>query len=254
MAASIWYCGDTSLRTAASYLAGLLTDAGWNWEYVASDQPLMAATVATPPRLVIFSDYPAARLSAEMQQQIVEWVRAGTGLLMIGGWESYHGLGGDWDRSAIAAVLPAEVHHEDDRVNFAQSAFVSVVNPHPCVSGLPWEACPPAIGGLNRVTARAGSTTVLAAHPLKLSRENGVWSPVWERPLPLLVVGTKGLGRVAAITTDVAPHWVGGLVDWGDRRVSAQAIGGEAIEVGNWYAQFWQQLLAWTGQLSPRAG
>ncbi len=32
-----------------------------------------------------------------------------------------------------------------------------------------------------------------------------------------LVVGQHGRGRTAALATDVAPHWVGGLVDWGDR-------------------------------------
>jgi hypothetical protein len=70
-------------------------------------------------------------------------------------------------------------------------------------------------------------------------RSRGVPRPEtlwWSQPCwpPLLVTGQHGAGRVAAITTDVAPHWVGGFVDWGDARVAAQADGAPAIEVGNW--------------------
>ena len=61
---------------------------------------------------------------------------------------------------------------------------------------------------------------------------------------PLLVVGQHGQGRTAAIATDVAPHWVGGLVDWGDDRVTGQGDGADDVEVGDLYAQFWRQLLS----------
>jgi hypothetical protein len=51
------------------------------------------------------------------------------------------------------------------------------------------------------------------------------------------------------MATDLAPHWVGGLVDWGDDpRVAAQDQGSWQIEVGNFYAQFVANLLAWAGQ------
>jgi hypothetical protein len=63
-----------------------------------------------------------------------------------------------------------------------------------------------------------------------------------------LIVGRYGAGRTAALATDVAPHWVGGFVDWGDRRI-AQAVGGGMIEVGNWYARFFHNLVAWTGKV-----
>jgi uncharacterized membrane protein len=65
---------------------------------------------------------------------------------------------------------------------------------------------------------------------------------------PLLVVGEHGRGRTAALATDVAPHWVGGLVDWGDQRV-VQQVGAGFIDVGNWYARFFRNLLVWTGRL-----
>ena len=74
----------------------------------------------------------------------------------------------------------------------------------------------------------------------------------------MLVTGKYGQGRTAALATDLAPHWVGPLVDWGTEnhpspscggRVAAQAGGGSDVEVGSHYAQFVYQLLAWTGRL-----
>ena len=56
-------------------------------------------------------------------------------------------------------------------------------------------------------------------------------------------------GRVAALATDVAPHWVGGLIDWGTGRVAAQAPAADTIEVGDLYAKFFRQLMAWTANL-----
>ena len=47
------------------------------------------------------------------------------------------------------------------------------------------------------------------------------------------MVGEFGRGRTAALATDVAPHWVGPLVDWGVPRVAAQAPQANAVEVGD---------------------
>ena len=72
------------------------------------------------------------------------------------------------------------------------------------------------------------------------------------------MVGSYGEGNTAALATDLAPHWVGPLVDWGtenhpvpsgDGRVATQAKGAEGVEVGCLYAQLVYQLLAWTGRL-----
>jgi len=46
----------------------------------------------------------------------------------------------------------------------------------------------------------------------------------------------------------VASHWVGGFVDWGDRRITQDVAGG-LVEIGNWYARFFRNLLVWTGKL-----
>lgn len=245
----ILYLGDTSLTGAASYLAGVIQYSGWQFEYVPSNQRADGALFAETRRLFVLSDYPSVNMDAALQEKLCAQVAAGAGLLMIGGWESYHGMGGNWDGTPVAESLPVEIGGTDDRLNSDQPMLVRQVSSHPAVTGLPWKTRPPCIGGLNRFTAKRDATTILEACRFR-AREDGdsfVFEP--DTTHPLLVVGQHGTGRTAALATDAAPHWVGGLVDWGDGRVAAQAPGAEAIEVGDLYAHFLRQFLQWTGRL-----
>ena len=248
MSNSILYLGDTHLRDAAAYLAGLLHHWGWEFEYVRSDESATSAMLAAPRALFIVSDYPAARMEVSVQSRLLEQVAAGAGLIMIGGWESFHGLGGDWDGTPIGDALPVAIASEDDRLNCDQPVLVRRVAEHPAVNGLPWESRPPVIGGFNRLVAKPESTVLLEDQRLTAQRSGDefVFSPLDRHPL--LVVGQFGSGRTAALATDVAPHWVGPLVDWGTPRVAAQAPGANGIEVGGDYATFLRQLLSWVGR------
>jgi uncharacterized membrane protein len=116
------------------------------------------------------------------------------------------------------------------------------------LAGLPWDR-PPGIGGLNEIAPKPGAQTLLAARPFAVERSGDEFTFLPGQCRSLLVVGRHGRGRTAALATDVAPHWVGGLVDWGDRRV-VQDIPGGFIEVGNWYAELFRNLLVWTGRLT----
>ena len=101
------------------------------------------------------------------------------------------------------------------------------------------------------VTAKPGAETLLAAVQFSVLRSEQGYR-IRRRPVnvaPLLIVGRHGAGRTAALATDVAPHWVGGFVDWGDQRI-VQEVGGGMIEVGNWYARFFRNLVAWAGRIS----
>ena len=257
MTSSLLYCGDTDLNGAASYLAGLMASWGWFFEYVPSHQKMTTEQIMRPRSLLILSDYPAAQFPADCQQLALQQIEQGGGLLMIGGWESFHGYGGNWDETPLGAALPVVIESQDDRMNFAQSAWLSPAREHPVTRQLPWLAQPPAIGGMNRVTAKPGAQTLLKAHSFAV-QANGTspapdqtWTFTPAQTFPALVVGERGLGRTAAFLSDVAPHWVGGFVDWGMPRVTGQATNGQAIEVGSDYAQFWKQLLEWTGRFDP---
>jgi uncharacterized membrane protein len=206
------------------------------------------ASFDTQRAAFILSDYPATMLGRELQQRLLVQVEQGAGLLMCGGWESFHGCGGDWNVTPVGDALPVEIAAADDRVNCDRPVLVQRVLDHPAVAGLPWDARPPVIGGYNRVRARPAATVLLEARQFAVRREENAADGYVFTPAecdPLLVVGAYGKGRTAAFTTDVAPHWVGPLVDWGRERVTAQAAGAEAVEVGSDYARFLRQLIDW---------
>lgn len=251
MTAPILYCGDTSLESAASYLAGLMTHFGLEFDYVPSDEKISEGLVARPHSLLILSDYPAAQFHVELQQQVVQQVQQGMGLLMIGGWESFHGFGGNWDGTPIGSTLPVEISGSDDRVNFAQPALLHPTDWTEELWGLPWFLCPPSVGGINRFKPKSDSQVLLSVSPFRPYYNVVVKAIRWQSDssAAALVTGKSGQGRTAAFATDVAPHWVGGFVDWGPSRVTAQAPGAGAIEVGSDYASFWRRLLSWTARL-----
>jgi uncharacterized membrane protein len=243
----ILYLGDTNLQGAAAYLAGLMHAWGWSFDYLPSDVPPAAEQWDTTYGLIILSDYPAANLTEHGHQAILAQVALGAGLLMIGGWESFQGLGGDWDNTPVGNALPVEIADHDDRGNCDQPVLVRRLMNHPITNGLPWEDRPPVIGGFNQVRAKLEAQVILEACLFE-ARRQGERDFTFQLAecLPLLVVGKYQAGRTAAFMTDVAPHWVGPLVDWGLPRITAQAADANAIEVGGHYAQFLKQLLEWT--------
>lgn len=249
MANSILYFGDTHLHDAAAYLAGLMHGWGWQFDYVPSHEPTPAAKFDTPRALVIISDYPAARMDTAAQRRLIEQVAGGTGLIMVGGWESFHGLGGDWDGTPVSDALPVVISSADDRMNCDQPVLVRRITEHPVLAGLPWDSRPPVIGGFNRIAPKPAATVLLEAQRFaaRCDGDEFTFTPLDRHPL--LVVGELGRGRTAALATDVAPHWVGPLVDWGVSRVTAQAPQANGVEVGGDYATFLRQLLSWVGRI-----
>lgn len=256
MRGKICYLGDDHMSGAAVYLAGIMLHYGIPFDHVRSDEPPPDSFMAEHYALYVVSDYPAARFSEEAMRHIVRRVEEGAGLAMFGGWESYFGRLGEYHRSPLADALPVVMEQADDRRNQAQPCLVKKVAEHPILDGVPWDE-PPGIGGFNAFTPKPGAETLLTSVRFAVSRvagsdeqgPSGEFRFVRGEESPLLVVGQNGKGRTAALATDVAPHWVGGMVDWGDRRV-VQDVAEGFIDVGNWYARFFANLLAWTGRSS----
>ena len=273
------YLGDDHVGGAAAYLTGVLTHFGLPLQHVASGSPPQEPFNPADYATLIVSDYSSSGWLPGQMQQVADAVAGGIGLLMIGGWESFHGRkpDGEYNATPFAELLPVTLADTDDRLNFPQPCLIRrMADPgsdidtlvkHPITDGLPWESCVPGIGGLNRFTAKPGSQTLLETVPFTVRRvavlgtgttdeqnTHDEWNFTPEPAIPLLVVGNYGRGRVAALACDVAPHWVGGFVDWGTRRI-AQPLSAAAfpelnddgfIEVGADYAVFLRNLARWT--------
>lgn len=241
------YLGDDDVDGAAAYLAGVMTHYGLEYEHLPSDSILDPEVLNQDWSALIISDYPAGNISGDLMSAFAQRVADGMGLLMIGGWESYQGLGGEYHGTLLGNLLPVIISPDDDRVNSSGPCLISVKNNHPIIAGLPFGTDAPGVGGFNRFQAAEGSEVILESRRYKASFDGCHHLEMLSDAEPLLVTGVHGKGRVCAWASDVAPHWVGGLVDWGLERVETRGNDyANSIEVGNLYADFFSRMCRWT--------
>jgi uncharacterized membrane protein len=249
MKTPVLYMGDTSLETAASYLAGVLKTFKIDFDYVSSSQKCSDSLLDKTYGAIILSDYPAANFTPAQLALLKTKVESGLGLIMLGGWGSFVGQGGDYNATILREILPVEMQKADDRVNWSGPCVVEKTSDHAIVASLPFAAELPVVGGFNEVMAKANAVTILSARRFSVSKAGNVFTFTSQGINPLLVVGTCGKGRVTAFMSDVAPHWVGGLVDWGKKRVIAKASGAGEVEVGEYYAALFANIIRWTANI-----
>jgi uncharacterized membrane protein len=183
-----------------------------------------AAVIVSDVEARCFHLYPAFFDKARQHNEVItfpdrleslrEWLQAGGGLMMLGGWLSFSGAreAGGWRRTCMAPALPVECLVGEDLVESSAGFTAELVEPdHPVARGLPWKTFPP-IFGYNELAARAGAEVIVRI------RETGH---------PLVVCGNYGQGRVLVYPSDPAPHW------------------GINFELWEGYDPFWQKALAW---------
>ena len=178
----------------AGYSAIILSDIGANTLLLHPET--FARSVPRPDRIAAIHDY----------------VEAGGGLIMVGGYLTFAGIEGKarWAGTPVEDALPVTIATTDDRVESPAGATPIVRQlDHPIVDGLP--ATWPDLLGYNRVVPKAGADVVVAVGDD-----------------PLIVAGASGAGRSAAFTSDCGPHWCPPpFVDW------------------DGYPRMWQQLVGW---------
>jgi uncharacterized membrane protein len=194
---------------------------------------------------VVISDAPAQNIGKEKMEPLKKYVEQGKGLGMIGGWWSFTGSNGNYHGTPVEEILPVNCSPSDDRVNDPNGFRIIKQKDHPILSDLPWED-PPTVCGYNAVEPKSDAEVLLAMRRIEsIGKEKVEGIKLAEEEVPLLVVGKYGKGRTLAFTTDLSPHWVGGMVDWGKERKEV-----EGAELGNLYLQFGCQILKWlTGKI-----
>jgi uncharacterized membrane protein len=177
----------------AGYAVVLLSDVGANTLLLHPDTWLHGRR--TPNRLTMLR----------------EWVEAGGGLGMAGGYYSFQGIDGRarYRGTAVEAVLPAVIDPWDDRVEVPEGfAPRPVAADHEILAGLgpDW----PPLLGYNRFRLKDDAEELVAYG------ED-----------PILAVRTAGAGRTLAWASDIGPHWCPEeFAAWeGYGRLFAQAIG-----------------------------
>jgi len=237
---SLLYCGDDNLRQSARYLYGVLKHLGYTLNYVPSRHPLTDQQLNKHYGAIILSDYPSARISPAAQKRILQRVTDGTGLLMIGGWGSFHGYDGNYHCSKLTKALPVRCLSRDDRVNCSTGGII--------LAKSDWKSQfkslefnkGPLIGGYNQVVRKPGSRILLTVRDIKINLPQ---ISLASKEYPLLVTGCFGKGYTACYMSDLAPHWSGGIVDWGQRKIRIDNVAGHFMEVGRNYIEFIQALV-----------
>lgn len=227
---TILYLGDNA-GTSAEYLKDILAELDHTTEHV--DAKSNVPSMEQPYDVIIASDYPAKQLKLEVANQITEQINNGSRFIMLGGWDSYNGRGSNYYNHPLAKILPVVLQSDDDRVNAPQGLVLRKTDALSVDLPIDWHN-PPVICGYNSVEIKPNVSKLVEACPISTNGE----TISLLQPQPLVVRGTYGKGVTVACMTDLAPHWCGGLVDWGSERVALQHV-----EVGDMYIQFVRLLL-----------
>jgi uncharacterized membrane protein len=217
----------TTYEEGMAWLGPAIEAAGYELRFLPNH--LVASAFPTDPaelsrlRAVLLSDVGANTLlldpdtfarsqrSPNKLELLREYVVAGGGLAMIGGYLSFQGIEGkaNFRNTVLHDVLPVVLQPGDDRVEAPQGlAPRTLPTDHVVTAGLPERL--PEILGYNRFASRPGAT---------------VLATVGEDPF--VVVGQHGAGRTLAYATDCGPHWapLEFVTDASYSRFWAQAIG-----------------------------
>lgn len=241
MGINILYAGDSPVGGAANYLLGILKHMKTAVTHLPPSEKLSPAGLKKKFDLIIFSDYSKKQVSAACEALVQEQVQDGTGFLMIGGWGSYSGPFGGWAGSQIEKILPVICKSSDDRTNFPGGASIVLKDANGFLNPKIFSPAP-AICGLNDVTPKSSSRTLAAVRRV-ISDGKSIYFE--EKEYPLLVIDSNPQKRSAALATDLAPHWCGGMVDWGVKTLKLPVNAQIQVQVGNYYVEFVSSLLFW---------
>jgi uncharacterized membrane protein len=161
---------------------------------------------------LLHPDSLAGKIMPNRLKLIGDYVRAGGGFAMIGGWMAFGGFHGKahYAYSPLAQLLPVKIAPHDDRMEIPEGIYPSVVTKHPLLAGLPAEW--PDFLGYNKVEQKGGTR-------LLEFKDTGD---------PLLIVEEIGKGRVGSFMSDILPHW-----------------GSPRFEEWTGYVMFWEQFFRW---------
>ena len=159
-----------------------------------------------------------------------DYVRAGGGFAMIGGWMSFGGFHGKahWAFSPVTELVPATILPHDDRVEVPEGVVPLVAAEHPILAGLPADW--PDFLGYNRVTEPIGRGAAVVSERGSAAgggqRGQGAGGGVHlGHPAALGIAAVHRVGRISAVLVPVLPVAGGAVAAWRGGRGDAMMKG-----------------------------
>jgi uncharacterized membrane protein len=230
---NILFLGEVAGASAEYMLNGLEY---LKYEFTHIDCNTKLPTISEKYSTIIISDYSSNMISKSQSKKIIKQVENGTRFIMIGGWTSFNGFGKSYYGHPLADILPVKLKKNDDRKNTAQGQIIYPDSKLQTNVKLNWSV-PPVICGYNDAKPDKDSQVLVWKKSIK---SDGKTIKLQESQ-PFVVSKKYGKGLTIACLTDLAPHWCGGLVDWGSKRVKLKNV-----EVGDMYIRFIEFLVKHT--------
>jgi uncharacterized membrane protein len=190
-----------------------VNDFPWKVEELAPYSVVMLSDISADTLQVHPDCFDLCLRTPDRLRVLRDWIRAGGGLVMVGGYLSFSGLEGKGHYQATppAEALPVEMLGYDDRIETPEGVTPVVKEAHAILDGVSpdW----PHFLGYNRLRPKAGAQVLMSVESD-----------------PFLVVGHHGQGRVAAFASDCSAHW-----------------GSPEFLTWEHYGPFWGQLADWLG-------
>lgn len=184
----------------------------WTAEELADYDVVLLSDIGANTLLLPADTFVQGRQMSNRLEVLRDWVTAGGGLGMIGGYMSFQGIEAkaNYRTSPLAAVLPIVMELGDDRRESPQGVSAHLVGEHPITTGV--DARLPILLGYQRFEAAPTATTLAS----------------FDDESPLLVVDEVGDGRSLAYASDIGPHWA-------------------PDEFTSWsgFSTLWQQAVSW---------
>lgn len=213
-------CSDFDLRYMPSHIAA--REFPGDLEGLSEYGAVILSDIGSNTLLLHPDTYESGKPTPNRLKLIREYVRAGGGLIMMGGYYSYQGIHGAarYHRSPIEDVLPVTMLPYDDRIEVPEGMRPCLVGDanHPILRGIDGEW--PLLLGYNEVQLKTQEGVELL-----------VQADIEAGGHPLLVAGAYGAGRAIAWTSDVGPHWLP-----------------ESFATWPGYATLWRNALAWVSR------
>mgnify|MGYP000984140754 CR=1 FL=1 len=151
---------------------------------------IILSDVGADTLLIPSATFGASKILPNRCQLLKEYVLGGGGLLMIGGYLTFNGVGaqGKWWATPVQDVLPVEILPYDDRMEHCEGVKPVTVGEHEALKGIPTDW--PEVLGYNKVIAKPEAEV-----------------PVTVEGDPFIAFASYGKGRSGVVTTDCAPHW-----------------------------------------------